>query len=91
MTDFVARLARKWCPQHKSFEGYNFGYRCCCEELAAAIAEALTEAEKVVLTTPNGMHYGPGVEDFTVGMVETAIEGLKKTLAARLAALREGR
>ena len=52
MSDFVAARARKWCPGHGN---RKFGPGMCeCDRIAAAIREALEEAEKRLLSKPAG-------------------------------------
>lgn len=51
-------------------------------------AQAMREAAgRVVKTTPNGMRYGLGVEEFTKAMVEMAMERLKDEIATAILAL----
>lgn len=49
MTDVVAALARKWCESHDQARASAHAAPCICAQLAAAIREALEEAEKAIV------------------------------------------
>lgn len=56
-TDFVERLARKWCPRHYDEEEAPPSRVCVCYQIAAAIREALDDSsadEKAALMFETG-------------------------------------
>lgn len=91
-TDFVERLARKWCPSHGDavFVEGNHLPICSCQATAAAICEALEEARKaiemddVLLLERNRLvdllpcpTHGPGCVPFAVEEVERLQQRVK--------------
>lgn len=87
MTDFVARLARKWCPHHSGkFPGPAALYQCACSVLATAIREALEAAEKIGSVLASTKKFGGHHERYIAGYWAACAE-----IAAAIAALQGDR
>ena len=88
--DNVTALARKWCPRHSRnimnpARLYTF---CICPRLAAAVREALEEAEKLhsrLLALTRVEERGHGRKSYHIDPVEVI------PVIDAIAALREGR
>lgn len=82
MTVFVTLLARKWC--HEGEKTRMISDVVCREKIAAAIREALEEAEKVANTCQM-----PGSPDMSP-LTHAGIKLARREIVAAIRALREG-
>lgn len=92
MTDFVAALARTWCPSHGESAEPNPRI-CACQVLVAAIREALAASAKICRThlydVGNAL---PAIKAAQAsGDVADAVLKSGDILAVAIRALREGR